>query len=156
MDATFWATVGLVIFLGICVYFGVPAMITGALDKRAAAINDELDEAKRLREEAEGLLADYRRRREEAEREAQDIVDAARREADNLARDAERKTREDVERRTQAAEQRIARAEGEAVREVKAAAAEIAVAAASRLIASDGKDDDPFDASLEEVRARLN
>ena len=156
MDATFWATVALVLFLGVAFYFGVPGMIAKALDGRADKIRTDLDEARRLREEAQGLLADYQRRREEAETEAREIVEAARREASALAKDAERKTAEDVARRTSLAEARIARAETEAIQEVKSAAAEIAVAAATRLIGSEGTRPDEFDASLDQVRRRLN
>ena len=156
MDATFWATVALVIFLGVALYFGVPGMISRSLDARADTIRNDLDEARRLREEAQTLLADYQKRREEAEVEAREIVEAARREADALALDAERKTNEDVARRTALAEQRIARAESEAIREVKSTAATIAVTAAGRILAEEGPAGDEFEASLDQVRSRLN
>jgi F-type H+-transporting ATPase subunit b len=109
MDATFWATVALLIFLAIVIYYKVPGMIAGQLDQRAAKIQNELDEARRLREEAQQLLADYQRKRKEAEAEAQGIVDAAKREAKALAADAKVKTEEYVARRTAFAEQKIAR-----------------------------------------------
>ncbi len=67
MDATFWALVGLLIFIGIIAYAKVPGMISGALDKRADQIRNELEEAKKLREEAQQLLAEYQRKRKEAE-----------------------------------------------------------------------------------------
>ena len=156
MDATFWATVALVIFLGVVIYFGVPGMIARSLDERGAKIRADLDEARKLKEEALALKADYERRRSEAEDEAKQIVEAARREAADLAKEAEKKTADDVARRTALAEARISRAEGEAVREVKAAATDIAVAAAARLIRKDGDAGDPFEASLEQVKARLN
>ena len=92
MDATFWALVGLIIFLGIVVYAKVPGMIAGALDKRADQIRNELEEAKRLREEAQQLLAEYQRKRKEAEQEASDIVAAAKRDADLLREEAKAKT----------------------------------------------------------------
>jgi F-type H+-transporting ATPase subunit b len=98
MDATFWATVALLIFLAIVIYYKVPGMIAGQLDQRAAKIQNELDEARRLREEAQQLLADYQRKRKEAEAEAQGIVDAAKREAKALAADAKVKTEEYVAR----------------------------------------------------------
>jgi F-type H+-transporting ATPase subunit b len=81
MDATFWALVGLLIFIGIIVYVKVPGMIGGALDKRADQIRNELEEAKKLREEAQQLLAEYQRKRKEAESEAESILSAAEREA---------------------------------------------------------------------------
>ena len=73
--ATVWATVALVIFLGIVVYLKVPGMISKALDARATKIRTDLDEARRLREEAQALLAEFQQKRKEAEKEAADIVD---------------------------------------------------------------------------------
>ena len=93
MDATFWALIALFIFLGVVVYLKVPGMIAKALDERAAKIRDELDEARRLREEAQQLLAEFQKKRKEAEKEAADIVAAAKREADALLEEAHKKTR---------------------------------------------------------------
>ncbi len=159
MDNTFWATVALVIFLGVVFYFKVPAMITKSLDERANKIRAELEEAKRLREEAQQLLADFQRRRKEAEKDAVEIVAAAKREADALVEDANRKTEEYVTRRTAMAEQKIAQAEREAINEVRASAVDIAVEAARKLLADklDAKTGgELFKSSLAEVKAKLN
>ena len=86
MDATFWAFVGLILFLALVVYFGAPAAMGKSLDARAERIRHDLDEARRLRDEAQQLLAEYQRKRKEAEQEAGDIVAAAEREADAKAR----------------------------------------------------------------------
>ena len=118
--ATFWALVALVIFLGVVVYIKVPGMIAKALDARADKIRNELDEARRLREEAQQLLAEYQQKRKEAEKEAADIVAAAKREADMLVGEAHKKTEDYVARRTALAEQKIAQAERDAVNEVRA------------------------------------
>ena len=92
MDATswasFWAFAGLIIFLGILVYFKVPSMMAKNLDKRADDIAAELEQAKKLREEAQQLLAEYQRKRNEAEEEAKSIVAAAEKEAAALREDA--------------------------------------------------------------------
>ena len=82
MDATFWAMIALFIFIGVVVYMKVPGMIAKALDERAAKIRNELDEAQRLREEAQQLLAEFQKKRKEAEKEAADMVAAAKRESD--------------------------------------------------------------------------
>ncbi|TKT81099.1 F0F1 ATP synthase subunit B [Aquamicrobium sp. LC103] len=159
MDATFWATVGLVIFLALLVYLKVPGMVGRSLDARAERIRNELDEARRLREEAQQLLAEYQRRRKEAEQEAGDIVAAAKREADQLVEEAKQRTEDYVARRTQLAEQKIAQAERDAVNEVRASAVDIAVAAAGRLLADkvDAKADAVlFKAALDDVKTRLN
>jgi len=159
MDATFWATVALVLFFVLIAYFKVPAMIGKALDARSDKIRGDLEEARRLREEAQQLLAEYQRKRKEAESEAETIVSAAKREADALKADAERKTEEYVTRRTAIAEQKIAQAEGQAIAEVKAAAVDIAVEAAEGLMGkkmSGAAGGDMFKKSLAEVKARMN
>lgn len=159
MDATFWATVALVLFFALIAYFKVPAMIGKALDGRSDKIRNDLEEARHLREEAQQLLAEYQRKRKEAEAEAETIVSSAKREADALKADAERKTEEYVTRRTAIAEQKIAQAEGQAIAEVKAAAVDIAVEAAESLMGkkmSGAAGADMFKKSLAEVKARMN
>ena len=159
MDATFWATVALVLFFALIAYFKVPAMIGKSLDGRSDKIRNDLEEARHLREEAQQLLAEYQRKRKEAEAEAETIVSSAKREADALKADAERKTEEYVTRRTAIAEQKIAQAEGQAIAEVKAAAVDIAVEAAESLMGkkmSGAAGADMFKKSLAEVKARMN
>ncbi|MBB2969975.1 F0F1 ATP synthase subunit B [Mesorhizobium sp. RMAD-H1] len=159
MDATFWAFVALVIFIGIIIYLKVPKVLARSLDERAERIKSELDEARRLREEAQQLLAEYQRKRKEAEKEAGDILTAAEREAKALLEDAKAKTEDYVTRRNKLAEQKIAQAEAEAINEVRSSAVEIAVAAAGRLIADklDQKTaGELFKQSVGEVKSRLN
>jgi F-type H+-transporting ATPase subunit b len=159
MDATFWAFVALIIFLGIIFYMNVPGMMAKSLDERANKIRNELDEARRLREEAQQLLAEYQRKRKEAEQEAGDIVAAAKREADQLVVEAQKKTEEYVARRTALAEQKIGQAERDAVNEVRASAVDIAVEAARKLLGDkvDAKTGaELFKSSLQEVKAKLN
>jgi F-type H+-transporting ATPase subunit b len=159
LDATFYALVGLVIFLALVVYLKVPGVVGKSLDARAARIRDELEEARRLREEAQSLLAEYQRKRKEAEKEATEIVAIAQREAHGMLEEAKKKTEEYVARRNKLAEQKIAQAEVEAVNEVRASAVDIAVAAASRILADkvDAKTSaDLFKSSLTEVKSRFN
>lgn len=159
MDATFWAFVALVIFTAIVFYMKVPGMISKALDDRADRIRNELEEARRLREEAQQLLAEYQRKRKEAEKEAADIVDAAKREASQLVSEAQQKTEDYVARRAALAEQKIGQAEREAVNEVRASAVDIAIEAARALLAGrvDAKAGaELFKASLQDVKAKLN
>jgi F-type H+-transporting ATPase subunit b len=159
MDATFWALVALVIFLGVVFYMKVPGMISKSLDERANRIRNELDEARRLREEAQQLLAEYQRKRKDAEQEAGDIVAAAKREADLLVAEAQKRTEEYVARRTALAEQKIGQAERDAVNEVRASAVDVAVEAARKLLGDnvDAKvDADLFKTSLQQVKAKLN
>ncbi len=159
LDATFWAFVSLLIFFGVIVYFKVPGMLSKSLDSRADKIRDELEEARRLREEAQELLAEYQRKRKAAEVEAEEIVAAAKNEAVLFAEESARKTEEFVARRTAMAEQKIAQAESQAVADVRSVAVDIAVAAAEKLIAEKvtgaaaGK---IIDQSIAEVKSRLN
>ncbi|WP_311029498.1 F0F1 ATP synthase subunit B [Mesorhizobium koreense] len=163
MDATSWATlwalIGLIIFLGICLYIKAPAMLAKSLDERAKRISDELDEAKRLRDEAKALLAEYQKKRKDAETEAADILTAAKREAELFVEDAKAKAEDYVARRTASAEQKIAQAERDAVNEVRSLAADIAVEAARRTIAAkvDAKTTASlFESSLQALKSKLN
>ena len=163
MDATslasLWTLIGLVLFLGLMVYIKVPGTIAKSLDERAGNIRDELEEARRLREEAQQLLAEYQRKRKEAEQEAGDIVAAAKREADQLVVEAQKKTEEYVARRTALAEQKIGQAERDAVNEVRARAVDLGVEAARQVIAKsvDAKTSGRiFKDSLDAVKSRLN
>ena len=130
--ATFWATVGLVLFLALIVYLKVPGMLAKSLDERAGRITNELAEAKRLRAEAQALLVEYQRKRKEAEAEAANIVAAAEREAEMLTAEAKQKTDEFVARRTALSEQKIKQAETDAINSVRATAVDIAIAAADK------------------------
>lgn len=159
MDATFWALVALVIFLGIVIYMKVPAAIAKSLDERAERIRNELEEARNLREEAQQLLAEYQRKRKEAEKEAEDIVSAAKHEAELLVKEAKTKTEEYVARRTSLAEQKIAQAERDAVGEVRSSAVDIAIEAAEKILASKvtaKTSADLFKASVQDIKSRLN
>lgn len=163
MDATMWAQiwsqVALVLFLALVVYLGAPKIIGKSLDDRAAKIKAELDAAKTLREEAQSLLAEYQKKRKDAELEAAEILAAAQREASAMAADAKAKTEDYVARRTALSEQKIKAAESEAVNAVRAAAVDLAVAAAEKLIAAKvdaGADAALFKNSVDEVKTRLN
>ncbi len=157
-DATFWALVGLVLFFVLIAYLKTPAMVGKALDKRAAQIRNEIDEARELKEEAKQQLAEYQRRRREAEAEAQDILAIAGREAEAIVNEARAKSEDYVARRTQVAEQKIAQAEADAIAEVRARAVNIAVDAATRVLTERNVAADPrfTDQSIAEVRRRLN
>lgn len=159
MDATAWALVGLVIFTGIVLYLKVPAMVTKSLDERADKISNELDEARELREEAQNLLAEYQAKRQAAEKEAEEIVAAAKREASLLSEDAARKTAEFVERRTASAEQKIAQAEAQAMADVRASAVDVAIAAAEQIVAekvTGATASGLIKTSISEIKTKLN
>jgi F-type H+-transporting ATPase subunit b len=159
MNPTFWVGVSFAILLFFAVRAKVPAMITKALDDRAASIKSEIEEARRLREEAEKLLADYKRKHAEAESEAKAIIDNAKREAETMAAETRRSLKEGLERRTKVAEEKIARAEAQAVSEVRGAAVDVAMAASERLLAEKTGGADGvalIDQSIRDLKTRLN
>jgi F-type H+-transporting ATPase subunit b len=135
-DPEVWIGVGFAVVLAGFVYLGVPRMVTNALDARAAAIAAELDTARRLREEAEGVLAGYRRRAQDVDKEAEAILAAAREDASRFATDARAVLSQQIERRTKQAQDKIAQAEAAAMAEIRALAADAAASAAEKLIAA--------------------
>ena len=155
----FWVAVSFVVFMLIVWKAGAFSAMGKGLDDRAGRIRAELDEAKALREEAERVLADYTRRRNEAEKEAAEIVQAAKAEAERLSGEAAAKLDDFVKRRTAMAEQRIAQAEAQAAADVRAAAADAAVRASEVILreAVSGKQGGALlENSLAEVKAKLN
>lgn len=157
--AEFWVMIAFLLFMGIIFYYRVPALLAGALDKRADVIRTELDEARRLREEAQALLADYQRKSREAEEEAKVIVEQAKREAEALAAETRKALAEQVERRTKVAEEKIARAEAQAVSEVRASAVDVAIAAAEKILkerASGETANALAQQSIRDLKGRLN
>ena len=133
-DPTTWVFIAVVIFLLSLLYFGIHKKIAGALDVRADAIRNELDQARRLREEAQALLASYQRKQKEAEAQAEEIVKQARSDAENMASQARKDLAERLERRAAQAEAKIANAEAQALGEVKAKAADLAMDAAENIL----------------------
>jgi F-type H+-transporting ATPase subunit b len=158
-EPEFWVAVAFIILMGVFIYIGVPKTVAKALDHRAERIKAELDDARRLKEEAAKVLADYKTRRASAEAEAQEIVASAKAEAERIAAEAKTKMEDFVARRTKAAESKIALAEAQALADVRAAAADAAVAAASTILSQTVKGevaDDLLAKGIADVRQKLN
>jgi F-type H+-transporting ATPase subunit b len=154
-----WVLVSFVLFLGLLVYYKIPNTLAKALDDRADRIRAELEEARRLREEAQQILADYQRKQRDAEKEAEDIIAMARREAEVFAGESRKGLDESLQRRLKLAEEKIARAEEQAIKDIRSTAVDVAVAAAERLIARELKDksaESLVDKSIRDVSAKLN
>jgi len=151
--------IGFLIFVGVLVYYGVPRLITGKLDERAARIKADLDEARALREEAQGLLAGYERKQKEVKTQAEEIVAAARSEAEKAAEAAKAEIKRSVARRLQTATDQIAGAERAAIRQIKDRAVAVAVAAAGDVIRKEIKAADAdalIDAAIADVGGRIH
>src|SRR6201998_1236931 len=158
-EPEFWVAVGFVILMGVFVYIGVHRTVLTALDHRAERIKSELEDARRLKEEAAKLLAEYKARHATAEREAQDIIASAKAEAERIASEAKTKMEDFVARRTKTAESKIALAEAQALADVRGAAADAAVTAASTILSQSVKGriaDDLLAKGITEVRQKLN
>lgn len=158
-EAEMWVGVGLLIFLSIVIFVAkAPQKIAASLDAKAAAIQADLDEAARIREEAQRLLETLKAERAEAERHAKDMLDQARAEAARLEADARAALAESLQRRQQIAERKIASAEAQAAAEVKAAAADLAAQAAEVVLANrlaGAKTDPLVDSAIGQLAAKL-
>lgn len=154
----FWVAVGTAIFLAFLYYKRVPQSSANSLDSRAAAIAHEIEEARRLRSEAEALFAQYRQKQAAAESEAQGILAEARAEAKRFAAEARAAASAQIARRAKQAEDKIAQAEAHALADIRAVAANTAVAAAERLIArklDENRAADLVKKSIAEIQGRL-
>ena len=158
-EPEFWVAIAFLILMGVFAYLGVHRTVLRTLDHRSERIKAELDDARRLKQEAAKLLADYQARRASAEREAEDIIANARADAERIAAEAKAKMEDFVARRTMTAESKIALAEAQALADVRAAAADAAVAAASTILSQSVKGeiaDELLAKGIAEVRAKLN
>jgi len=158
-EPEFWVAVAFVILMVLFGYLGIHRTVLQTLDHRSERIKAELDDARRLKEEAAKLLAEYQARRTSAEREAEEIIASARAEAERIAAEAKTKMEDFVARRTKTAESKIALAEAQALADVRAAAADAAVAAASTILSQSVKGqvaDELLAKGIAEVRAKLN
>ena len=135
-EPEFWVAVSFFILIGVLVYLGVHKKVASELDARALRISKELEEARRLREEAEKLLNDYRRKLGDVVTEVDNIIALAGKQAETLTAETRQSLKEHVDRRIKLAEEKIARAEMEAVRELRNDVVDAAIAAAQNLIAA--------------------
>jgi len=155
----FWTGVAFLGFIAVLLYYRVPGLITKHLDARSEAIRRELDDARRLRQDAQELLADYQRKTREAGREAEAIIEQARRDSAAIGEETRAGLKETLERRTRLAEEKIARAEAQAVNEVRAAAVDSAIAAAERILRAKITGDTAaalVDQGIKELRGKLH
>lgn len=133
-DPTFWVAVGFAVFIVGIIYLKLPAMIGKALDERGAKIRSELEQARKLREDAQALFVDYQRRQREAQKEAEEIVAHAKAEAARMLTEAEADIAASIVRRRKLAETKIAQAEATALKEVREAAVDLAIAGATAVL----------------------
>jgi F-type H+-transporting ATPase subunit b len=158
-DPETWVAIAFILFVGVVLYYKLPHRVVNALDQRSAAIARELEEARKLRVEAEALLSDYKKRAENAQVEAEEILAQAEREAAAYAKEAREAFDEMIARRLNVAEQKIKLEEEKARKQIRAQAAELAVSAAEQLIEqkmSGTVAENTITASLDRIKKRLH
>jgi F-type H+-transporting ATPase subunit b len=146
-------------FIAVLIYFKVPGLLGGMLEKRADTIQSELDEARTLREEAQSLLVSYERKQRDVQAQADRIVDQAKKDAAAASEQAKKDLELSIARRMQAAEEQIAQAQASAVRDVRDQAVMLSVAAARDIMARGMSSESAaslIDASIDEVGTRLH
>lgn len=157
-SAETWVAAAFIFFL-VALFKPIRNMLTGTLDRRAEAIKSELDEAQRLREEAQHTLAEYQRKQRDALKEAEAILAEAREEAGRIEQAAAARTEELLQRREQQALDMIAAAEAQALADVRSLTADVAIEATRRLladaVAGDGGDTLVEDA-IQDLPSKLN
>ncbi|MEP0960288.1 MAG: F0F1 ATP synthase subunit B [Roseobacter sp.] len=158
-NTDFVVALGLIVFIGILIYFKVPSMIAKMLDGRAEGIETELDEARALREEAQTLLASYERKQREVQDQSARIVESAKEEATAAAEQARADLEVSLARRIAAAEDQIANAQASAIKEVRDQSIFIAIEAARQVISKKmtaAEGNRLIDGAIAEVEAKLH
>ena len=154
-----WVAIAFLCFLGLLAYLGVHRKVIELLDQRQTRIKGELDEARRLRDEAQALLADFERKGRAAESEAEAIIASAKTEAERLATEAKLRMEDFVARRTKMAEAKISQAEAQALADVRSAAADAAVSAAEKILSAAAKGkvaEELLVRGIEDVKSKFN
>ncbi len=158
-NADFVVTIGFVVFIGLLLYLRIPRLLGGLLDKRAAQIKADLDEARALREEARVLLSSYDKKYKEVQAQSERIIATARQEALAAAAQAKADLKLAIARRLAAAEEQIESAVKSAERAIRDHAIAVSIAAAgdvlSRQMTAEGAQAS-IDAAIDQVAAKLH
>ena len=143
-DAT-WVAIGFILFILMLIYFKVPGQITKILDNRAEKIKNELDEARKLREEAQAILADFQKKNNEAEKSAKALIDEAKKIAKNYEKEAKLKFEQSLKRRKKLLDEKLKRAEVEALNQIKNDITDIVFDAIDKTLTNDNINKDASD-----------
>jgi F-type H+-transporting ATPase subunit b len=158
-NTDFIVLMAFIVFVGILLYFKVPAKIAALLDARAVQIKADLDEARALRDEARAILSSYERKQKDVQEQSDRIVAAAREEAMAAAKQAKDDLKASIGRRLAAAEDQIASAQAAAIRQVRETAVSVAIAAAGDVLARQmtaEAAEASIDAAIAQVEAKLH
>ncbi len=156
---SFWVAIAFIGFIAVVIYYKLPSIVGKQLDDRAARIKNELDEAQKLREDAQAMFADYQRRQRDALATAEDIVAKAKEDAEILRKESEAELQATLERRQALAEAKIKQAEEKALAEVQNIAVDVAIAASEKLMKDNLKAKEAgalIDQSIKDLGSQLN
>ena len=151
-----WVLVSFILFVGLLIYLKVPKILMRLLDEHSFKVKSQLDEARKLRDEAAQMLASYKKKQADAEQQAVDIMASAKTEAEQFAADSRQKMAETLDRRTKQAMQKIAQAEATAVKEVRARVTDLAIATAGNVMAAQKGNARLITESIEAVKSKAN
>ena len=156
-DPTFWVAVAFVVF-DVLVFKPIKGALIGGLDAKIAEIRQEVEEAEKLREEAQSMLANYQRQQRQAIQDAEAIVARAKEEAERHRAEADEAMKDMVRRQEEQAREKVAQAEAAAIQEVRSMSVELAMAAAEKLLADRLAGDEGshlIDSSIEDIPRKL-
>ena len=157
-DPETWILVGFAIFAVLAIRYLVP-MIGKMLDNRAATIRNQLEQASRLRAEAQEMLAEYQREQQDLLKQAEEIVMNAKRDAAELRERAAEELKAAIDRRSQQAEEKIARAETEAVTAIRTHIVESATDMARDMLAQKAQsqtDEQMVASAIEAIKQQIH
>ncbi|MEH6402285.1 MAG: hypothetical protein V7750_02855 [Sneathiella sp.] len=158
-DPAFWVAIAFVGFIAVLIYFKLPSLIGKQLDERASRIKTDLEEAQKLREDAQALFADYQRRQRDALATAEEIVVKAKEDAEIIRKASEAELEASLTRRQQLAEDKIRQAEEKALAEVQNIAVDVAISVAQKLMTDELKAKEAgalIDQSIKDLGSQLN
>ena len=158
-NTNFIVSLAFILFIGILLYLKVPSLIGGLLDKRAEGIKADLEEARKLRDEAQTILASYERKQQEIGEQAERIIVSAKEQAEATAIQAKEDLQKSIDRKILAAEEQLASSEAAAISQIKEKAISIAIEAAAEAIREHTKESDRdnyLEKSIEEVAKKVH
>ena len=151
-----WVLVSFLLFVALLIYLKVPKIVLRLLDEHSFRVSMQLTEARKLRDEAAAMLADYKKKQADAELMAAEILASAKADAEQFAISSSQKMAETLDRRTKQAMQKIAQAEATATKEVRARATDLAITAAGNLIAGQKSNPKLIAESIAAVKSKMN
>ena len=158
IDATFWIAISFFIFFAILIYLKVPQKINNSLTDKINEIKKELDESKKLKEEAKNLFADYENKIDKSQKESKEIINAAKKESEKAIIEKTKKFHQIIEERKKSTEQKIVQMKENALKDIKNISVKISIEVVENLIKNSidkNKLENLYNKSLEQAKIAL-